>query len=161
MHTPPDVLQKNFGLPAEAIAKLPKGDPLYIFAGNPPAQSLEKEQAEVGNRNPKPQQAFTFKASTMTPTHSNAHGSVKIVDVHNFPASPKICAAIVTVKPGGLRELHWHPTVSEWQFWIKGQGRMTVFNAEEDARTMDSAPTMSALCQPWQATTSKTPARMT
>ncbi len=29
------------------------------------------------------------------------------------------------------------PNVSEWQFWIKGQGRMTVFNAEEDTRTMD------------------------
>lgn len=73
----------------------------------------------------------------MVPTHSNSHGSVKVVDIHNFPASPKICAAIVTVKPGGLRELHWHPNVSEWQFWIKGQGRMTVFNAGEDARTMD------------------------
>ncbi len=31
MHTPPDVLAKNFGLTPEAIAKLPKGDPLYIF----------------------------------------------------------------------------------------------------------------------------------
>ncbi len=36
-----------------------------------------------------------------------------------------------------MRELHWHPNASEWQFWIAGQGRMTVFNAEQDARTMD------------------------
>ena len=27
---------------------------------------------------------------------------------------------------------------SGWQFWIKGKGRMTVFNAQESARTMDS-----------------------
>ena len=32
MHTPPEVLEKNFGLGAESVAKLPKGDPLYIFA---------------------------------------------------------------------------------------------------------------------------------
>ena len=43
----------------------------------------------------------------------------------------------MTIRPGGLRELHWHPTVSEWQFWIKGKGRMTVFNAKQDAHTMD------------------------
>ncbi len=33
--------------------------------------------------------------------------------------------------------MHWHPNGSEWQFWLKGKGRMTVFNAKEDARTMD------------------------
>ena len=33
--------------------------------------------------------------------------------------------------------MHWHPNGSEWQFWIQGQGRMTVFNAREDARTTD------------------------
>jgi oxalate decarboxylase len=137
MHTPPDVLQKNFGLDAEAIAKLPKGDPLYIFPSEVPAQSLEADGNEVAQRAPRPKQVFTFKASTMAATHSNLYGSVKVVDIHDFPASPKICAAIVTIKPGGLRELHWHPQVSEWQFWIKGQGRMTVFNAKEDARTMD------------------------
>lgn len=137
MHTPPDVLQKNFGLPAESIAKLPKGDPLYIFPSTPPGQSVEADRAEVGRVAGKPKQSFTFKASTMTPTVANEHGTVKIVDGRNFPASDKIAAAIVTIKPGGLREMHWHPNGSEWQFWIKGQGRMTVFNAREDARTMD------------------------
>jgi oxalate decarboxylase len=36
-----------------------------------------------------------------------------------------------------LRELHWHPNGSEWQFWIQGQGRMTVFAPAGRARTMD------------------------
>ena len=46
-------------------------------------------------------------------------------------------SAIVTVKPGCLQEMHWHPNGSEWQYWIKGRGRMTVFPGEEKARTMD------------------------
>ena len=80
---------------------------------------------------------FTFKASTMTPTYENDYGSVKIIDSRNFAASSKIAAAIVRVKPGGLREMHWHPNVSEWQYWIQGHGRMAVFNAEENTGTVD------------------------
>ncbi len=136
-HTPPDVLAKNFGLPLESIAKLPKGDPLYIFPSQVPAQSLAADRDEVARNAAKPKQTYTFRAGEMAPTRANAHGTVKVVDARNFPASPNIAAAIVTVKPGGLRELHWHPNASEWQFWIQGQGRMTVFNAKEDARTSD------------------------
>lgn len=73
----------------------------------------------------------------MKPTFSSEKGNVKIIHVKNFPASPKISGGIVTLKPGAIRELHWHPNASEWQFWISGQARMTVFNGREDARTMD------------------------
>jgi len=61
---------------------------------------------------------------------------VKIIDSKNFPVTP-IAAAIVRLKPGGLRELHWHPNADEWQYYISGKGRMTVFIAGTDARTMD------------------------
>ncbi len=33
--------------------------------------------------------------------------------------------------------MHWHPNADEWQYWIKGQGRMTVFNAGPRAQTID------------------------
>jgi oxalate decarboxylase len=38
---------------------------------------------------------------------------------------------------GGIRELHWHPNASKWQFYIAGKGRMTVFSPVGNARTMD------------------------
>ncbi len=136
-HTPPDVLAKNFGLDANAIAKLPKGEPLYIFPGEVPRQSLAADRAEASQFAGKTQLAYTFRPAAMQPTKANAHGTVKVVDKRLFPASPNICAAIVTIKPGGMREMHWHPNASEWQFWIRGKGRMTVFNAKEDARTTD------------------------
>ena len=44
---------------------------------------------------------------------------------------------MVTVKPGALREMHWHPNVSEWQYWMSGKGRMTVVTTGAKARTMD------------------------
>lgn len=137
MHTPPGIIAKNTGLSPESIAKLPKGDPLYIFPSNLPTQTLDQDRAEASSHAPKPKQQFTFKASVMQPTYSSDKGNVKIIDVKKFPASPKISGGIVTLKPGAIRELHWHPNASEWQFWIAGQGRMTVFNGREDARTMD------------------------
>ena len=36
-----------------------------------------------------------------------------------------------------MRELHWHPNSDEWQYYLKGQGRMTVFASGGKARTFD------------------------
>ena len=35
-----------------------------------------------------------------------AGGSVKIIDPTNFPIAAKFSAALVTVKPGAIREIH-------------------------------------------------------
>jgi len=43
---------------------------------------------------------------------------------------------LINIRPGGIRELHWHPNASEWQYYIAGKARMTVFT-NEGARTMD------------------------
>jgi len=72
----------------------------------------------------------------MKPTKVTRGGEVKIIDSRTFPVTP-ISAAIVTLKPGGLRELHWHPNADEWQYYITGKGRMTVFVGAATARTMD------------------------
>jgi oxalate decarboxylase len=72
----------------------------------------------------------------MAPTQRTKGGEVRIVDSRNFLASRNIAAALVMVKPGGMRELHWHPNASEWQYYLAGKGRMTVFTSE-GARTMD------------------------
>jgi len=132
--TPPSVLSKNFGLPQNALKKLPDRS-LYIFPADLPA-SLAQDKAAVGGRRVESTYQYTFRMEAMTPTKQTRGGSVRIVDSHNFPVSKNIAAALVTIKPGGLRELHWHPNASEWQYYLAGKGRMTVFTSE-GARTMD------------------------
>ena len=39
-----------------------------------------------------------------------------------------------------MRALHWHQNADEWQFWISGKGRMTLFANHSDARTIDFNP---------------------
>jgi oxalate decarboxylase len=133
-HTPPDVIAKNMGLPLSAINAFPSS-PLYIFPGEVPP-SLDADKAEIGPENLTDGQ-YTFHLKSMEPTKKTKGGEVRVVDSRNFPLSTHIAAALVTVKPGGLRELHWHPHASEWQFWIAGKGRMTVFFPFDNARTMD------------------------
>jgi oxalate decarboxylase len=76
----------------------------------------------------------------MKPQKSTKGGEVRIVDSTNFPAAANIAMAHVTLKPGALRELHWHPNADEWQYYIQGSGRMTVFFNRATARTIDFHP---------------------
>jgi oxalate decarboxylase len=75
--------------------------------------------------------------SSLTPVRKTAGGMVQIADSRNFKASATVAAALVTVKPGGMRELHWHPNADEWQYYIKGEARMTVFDTGPRALTND------------------------
>ncbi len=133
-HTPKEVLAKNFNTPATTFAKVPTRE-LFIFPRDLPRPLEEEKQQVYAGTGPVPN-SFAFFTGKMQPTKVSAGGSVKIVDRSNFPAT-NIAAAIVTLKPGGLRELHWHPNEDEWQYYVKGSGRMTVFSAGGHARTMD------------------------
>jgi len=134
-HIPPDVLQKNSGLNVSDIAKLPKSQ-LYIFPADLPS-SLAADRAAIGGQKVAAQQQYTFKMGSMKPTVKSAGGEVRVVDSTNFPVSLSIAAGIVKLRPGAMRELHWHPNASEWQFWLAGKGRMTIVMPEGRARTVD------------------------
>ena len=134
-HTPPEVLSKNFGVDKSAITKLPRGS-LYIFPSDLPG-SLAEDRAAVGGRSTQSPFQYTFRMGSMAPTVHTPSGDARIVDSHNFPAAKNIAAAMLTIKPGGMREMHWHPNASEWQYYIAGKGRMTVFMPVGEARTMD------------------------
>jgi oxalate decarboxylase len=133
-HIPPEIVQKNMGWSIEEWNQLPATQ-LYIFEAPLPGP-LEDDKRFLGSHLETKNQ-YTFKMSKMAPTTTNTGGEVRIVDTSNFPISANIAAAQVTLKPGAIRELHWHPNESEWQYWIKGKGRMTIVNAEGHARTMD------------------------
>jgi len=134
-HTPRAVLTKNFGLGQDPLAKLPKNQ-LYIFPA-PVPQSLAADRAAVGGSSAQSSYQYTFHMESMPPTKRTAGGEARIVDSTNFPVSRNIAAGLVTIHPGGMRELHWHPNASEWQFYLSGKARMTVFMPGAQARTMD------------------------
>lgn len=133
-HTPPEMVQKNMGWSRAAFDKLPATE-LYIFEAPLPGP-IEDDRRFLG-ANLGTGKEYTFKLTQMAPTFKHAGGEVRIVDTTNFPISKGTCGAMVTLKPGGIREMHWHPNASEWQYWIRGKGRMTVTTSGAKARTVD------------------------
>jgi oxalate decarboxylase len=134
-HTPREVLAKNFGVSEAAFANLPKNveKTRWIFPGKVPGPLAGDAVASPAGFVP---ESFTYRFSAQTPIKV-AGGQVRIVDSSNFPAASTIAAALVEVEPGGLREMHWHPNTDEWQYYISGKGRMTVFADSGKARTFD------------------------
>ncbi|WP_205650201.1 cupin domain-containing protein [Actinoplanes solisilvae] len=133
-HTPPDVLAKNFGVAQEAFKDIPLHN-LWIFPGDEPGE-LEDDQAaagvEWGATNP-----VIFRLSRSQPRYQNSGGSIRIADSKNYTASKTVAAALTIIEPGSMRELHWHPNADEWQYYLQGTGRMTVFNTGPHANTTD------------------------
>jgi oxalate decarboxylase len=134
-HTPPAVLAKNFGVPQAAFAAIPVDieHERYIFPAPMPGPIESDAMQSQAGAVP---QSFSHRLLAQEPIQA-AGGQVRIVDSSNFPAARTIAAALVEVEPGALRELHWHPNTDEWQYYISGQGRMTVFASGGKARTFD------------------------
>jgi oxalate decarboxylase len=133
-HTPPDVVAKNFGVSQKALVNLPKKEK-FIFQAAVPGPLEDDRRVAAGSLGPSPID-FAFRTNKAPFTMSNKNGDVRIIDSKNFKVTTT-AAAIVTVKPGCLRELHWHPNADEWQYFYQGKGRMTVFATGGRARTMD------------------------
>jgi oxalate decarboxylase len=131
-HTPTDVVAANFRKTEAEISQFPK-DELYIFKANVPGPIADVERPTPAGKVPSP---FSFHMADAPVIESEA-GRVRIVDVNNFPAAKTISAAFVEVEPGGMRELHWHPKAAEWQYYIQGKARMSVFLSGGSARTFD------------------------
>jgi oxalate decarboxylase len=130
-HTPPDVLAKNFRTTEAKLEKLPPKE-LYIFPAPKPGALSEDRKNGAG---PVPN-TFSYRLPRQEPNRM-AGGNVRIVDSSSFAASRTIAAALVELEPGALRELHWHPNADEWQYYIEGEDRMSVFGSESKARTFD------------------------
>ena len=136
-HVPREVLAKNWGVPDAALDDLytVPVEGLFIFQKGVPGPLADDQKAVAGDKGLTPI-AFDFPMHSMDPTFKTKSGEVRIVDSRNFPATTTSMAHVV-VKPGGLRELHWHPNANEWQYYLQGTGRMTVFFTAAKARTMD------------------------
>ncbi|KAG7444829.1 oxalate decarboxylase [Guyanagaster necrorhizus] len=134
-HVPMEVLERNFLFNnSEAFAHIPAQE-LYIFPSTPPADDASDPVSPQGTV-PNP---FSFALSKANATQLSG-GSVKVVDSTTFTVSTTIAMAEVTVEPGAIRELHWHPTQDEWSLFIEGEGRMTIFASQGTARTFNYQP---------------------
>lgn len=133
--TPPSVLTRNLGLPQAVYASMPKEE-AYIIPGKvPPAVP---EQLRNGNPN---ENQFPHKYRLLaSKAYTFPGGEERIVSSKEFPIQTTLTGVIQDLKPGALREMHWHPNADEWQFYISGKSRVTIFGAHGRTATEEFAP---------------------
>ncbi len=124
--TPADVVAQNLGLPASAIADFPTEEVYFAKGPIPPALPVP----------PASNTAHRFRLEAQTPRKFSG-GELRLVTVDDFPVSTTMAGATMTLDPGGLRELHWHPNADEWQYVLEGSMRMTVFASKGRAETVE------------------------
>jgi oxalate decarboxylase len=141
-HTSPEILARNLNLPVSAFSSIPR-DEAFILPGKVPAAVPEN----LRNGNPRENQfPHKFRLLAMQP-RVFAGGEERIVSSKEFPIQKTLTGVIQDLKPGALRELHWHPNADEWQYYISGRSRVTIFGAHGRVATEDFRPGQIAFIQ--------------
>jgi oxalate decarboxylase len=133
-HTPPEILSKNLGVPSDTFSAIPKGE-VYFAKGPVPGPLPSDPPPSSVTDGPL---THRYRLAAHKPVEF-AGGSFKLVSVKDFPISTTMCGATMVLEPGALRELHWHPNAAEWQYYVSGRARMTVFGAHGRTRTDEFA----------------------
>ncbi len=123
-HAPKELLAKNFGLPASSFDNIPKNEVYFAKGKIPPAIP----PAPLQGRKPPP---LTHKYSlhSQKPFEVFEGGVEWRADGSQFPISTTMTGVVLEMQKGALRELHWHPNASEWQYVLGGQFRVTLFGS--------------------------------
>lgn len=67
-------------------------------------------------------------------------GSAKEATVAEFPISQSIAGVSMRLKPGAIRELHWHSLAAEWAYMLEGRCRATVISPNGQSEIADFVP---------------------
>ena len=130
-HTPKTLLAKNFGLPESSFDGFPK-DEVYFARGPVPPDA---QQPPLQGALKSPPDNHRYRMLAQEPHSVHAGGREWRVGAERFPISQTITGVILDLEPGGLRELHWHPTADEWQYVVDGQVSVTMFGSRGRYRT--------------------------
>jgi oxalate decarboxylase len=102
---------------------MPKGE-TYIQAGPviPASKAIDA---------PWPKES-THKFSLMTDVRARRDfdgGTFRLATVDEWPISKTMSGGLMVIKPGQIKELHWHPNANEFHFYLSGKGQVALFGS--------------------------------
>jgi oxalate decarboxylase len=124
-HSPSDLLAKNLGLDKSVFDKFPKEEVYFARGAVPPKEPAAPLQGGLHS----PPNSHKYRMLAQEPHSIHRGGREWRVGADRFPISQTITGVLLELDPGGLRELHWHPTADEWQYVIEGRVSVTMFGS--------------------------------
>ena len=128
-------MAKNFQLPLAEFDDIPQEEQ-FIFPGKAPPKDISEQNVTGSAGSISSQESYSYHWSQQKPVQCPG-GTVKILDAATFPIAENVAAALLVIKPGSIREIHWHASSDEWNFFLSGQARIGVYAAQGNSRTFD------------------------
>ncbi len=136
--TPKEIVAKNLNLPASDLKDLPDKE-VYIALGPVPPPLPVMPISGEGTTLVSPL-SHKYSLASQKPVKRDAGGETRLVSAKDFPISTTMTGAIMNLRRGGLRELHWHPNADEWQYVLSGKIRLTVFASHGLSKVVELNP---------------------
>jgi oxalate decarboxylase len=95
--------------------------------------NLYKSKSKIPNRH-------KFNLKGIPPVVQTKGGTASFATANNFEIVCGIACALLTLKPKGIREPHWHPNAAELDYVISGRARMTIFGPSDSVDTFEVGP---------------------
>jgi len=130
--TPKEMLAANFGVPADVFDAFPKGE-TYIMAG-PVLSAADAKDAPLP-----PSQSHKFSLDGMKGLETDG-GSLRLATAREFPISQGMSGGVMTIKPGAIREMHWHPNANEWHYYLRGTAQVGLFGSGGRGKVAEFKP---------------------
>jgi oxalate decarboxylase len=133
---PDKVLGDTFGLGAEYFSNFKKSshDLLITFRSK-----MEEDGTTTTTYQTIPNY-HKFNLKDFPPMVQTKGGTVSLGNADNFGILSGLACYLLTLKPKGIREPHWHPNAAELDYVISGRARMTIFSPGDIVDTFEVGP---------------------
>lgn len=132
--TPKDLLARTFGIPPELFDAFPHGE-VYIQAGAIVSTAAATDAPWPRNSTHKFRLMHDPRAA-----REFAGGSFRLATAAEWPASSDMCGGLLTIRPGELLPLHWHPNSNETNYFLRGKGQVLLYGSKGCAKVDEFMP---------------------
>ena len=136
---PDNVLGATFGLGAEYFSSFKKSSHDLLIT-----LRSKSEQDAANTTTTQTYQAIPnyhkFNLKDFPPKVQTKGGRVSLGNANSFGILSGLACYLLTLKPKGIREPHWHPNAAELDYVISGRARMTIFSPGDTVDTFEVGP---------------------
>jgi len=140
---PDQVLGATFGLGAEYFSNFKKSSHDLLITLRSKAEQ-DADNTTTTTTITKTYQTIPnyhkFNLKDFPPMVQTKGGSVSLGNADSFGILSRLACYLLTLKPKGIREPHWHPNAAELDYVISGRARMTIFSPGDIVDTFEVGP---------------------
>ena len=133
------VLGYTFGVDSQYFSKFKKKSPhdILITSSKSAATTTTTPTPTYNNKIPN---RHKLNLKCTPPLVQTKGGTASFATANNFEILYGLACALLTLKPKGIREPHWHPNAAELDYVVTGRARMTIFGPGDSVDTFEVGP---------------------